>query len=190
MRINEAYMSVLSDLVESSQTAAERPRTEQQPDVRRAPANSAGATAEESFFEQWKVKSRRGPDSSSTALAAPKDPAYTYYKAGFRYYRLGASELFHKDLSEMRRSLVKDGTTDLYILRLAIRALHYFERSYSYFFVVVNDFPESPWSHDARWKLRRLEKFSTIYQRICENLSRRSSTSRSSFSMARGADPS
>jgi hypothetical protein len=55
---------------------------------------------------------------------------------------------------------------------------------------VVDRYGESPWSHDARWKLRKLEKFSTIYQRICENLSRRSSTSRSSFSMVNGADPS
>lgn len=37
---------------------------------------------------------------------------------------------------------------------------------------------------------RRLERFSAIYQRICENLSRRSSMRRSSFSIVRGADPS
>lgn len=188
MRINEAYMSVLSDLVESSGSGPPSAPEDAPRPAGGEPADPAAQT--EQFFAQWKVKARRGPDSPSTDVGSLRDPAYSYYKAGFHYYRLGATELFHKESSKIRQSLITTGTTDAYILRLALRALHYFERSYSYFFVVVDKYSESPWSHDARWKLRRLENFSAIYQRICENLSRRSSTSRSSFSMVSGADPS
>lgn len=179
MRINEAYMSVMSDIVGAS-PAAESDTIE---------ADIRPGTPEQ-FFDAWREKAKPGPPSNSRAIGAPRDPAYSYYKAGFRYYNLGATELFRKEASKIRRYLITTGTADGYILRLALRALHYFERSYSYFLVVVDQYGDSPWSHDARHKLRRLEKFNAIYQRICENLSRRSSTSRSSFSMVSGADPS
>ena len=118
------------------------------------------------------------PRRDSMEIGALRDPAYGYYKAGFRYYNLGATELFRKEASKIRRHLVTEGTTDGYILKLAVRALHYFERSYSYFLIVVEQHSDSPWYSDARWKLRRLEKFSAVYQRICENLARRSFTRR------------
>jgi hypothetical protein len=183
MRINEAYMAVMAALVEpgKSRRAPAAPGT---------PGASPGQDPESEFLRRWDLRSRPGPASESRALGTPRDPAYSYYKAGFRYYGLGATELSRKEAPKIRRYLATTGTADGYILRLALRALHYFERAYSYFLVVVEQYGESPWSHDARYKLRRLEKFSAIYQRICENLSRRSSTSRSSFSMVSGADPS
>lgn len=152
MRINEAYMLVMSEVV--GERGEARPQTAAAADV---PSQAADMANE-------------------SAIDTPRDPAYSYYKAGFRYYNLGATELFRKEASKIRRYLITTGTADGYILRLALRALHYFERSYSYFLVVVDQHGDSPWSHDARYKLRRLEKFNAIYQRICENLSRRTST--------------
>ena len=193
MRINEAYMSVMSEVVGSvhSSTGAQ---TDDPDGPRVTPVPGAAQTGTdgdgEPFFQAWSKKAQPGALSDSHAVATPRDPAYSYYKAGFRYYNLGSTELFRKEASKIRRYLITTGTADGYILRLALRALHYFERSYSYFMVVVDQYGDSPWSHDARYKLRRLEKFSAIYTRICENLSRRSSTSRSSFSIESGADPS
>ncbi len=155
MRVNEAYMSVMSDVVTRSQGESS--------------ANPGAVDSDDRVATPE-------PSSDSRAVGTPRDPAYSYYKAGFRYYNLGATELFRKEASKIRRYLITTGTADGYILRLALRALHYFERSYSYFLVVVDQYEESPWSHDARYKLRRLEKFSAIYQRICENLAHRSST--------------
>ena len=192
MRINEAYMSVLSDLVSNEQQAAPTaPAAHSSSDngVSRPAGQPSGGESDQ-FFAAWTEKARPGPTSDSRVVAGPRDPAYSYYKAGFRYYNLGATELSRKEAPKIRRYLITTGTADGYILRLALRALHYFERAYSYFLVVVDQYGDSPWSHDARYKLRRLEKFSAIYQRICENLSRRSSTSRSSFSIVSGADPS
>lgn len=177
MRINEAYMSVMSDIVGGRSSV-------------RTATNTAGTTADPGFFRAWARKAGPGTPGNSRAVGSLRDPAYSYYKAGFRYYNLGATELFRKEAPKIRRYLISTGTADGYILRLALRALHYFERAYSFFLVVVDEYPDSPWYHDSRYKLRRLEKFSAIYQRICENLSRRSSSSRSSFSMVSGADPS
>ncbi|MFW5744206.1 MAG: DnaJ domain-containing protein [Spirochaetota bacterium] len=188
MRINEAYMGVLAELTESATPSAAGAGVP--PAERGAAAPQDGAGGEEAFFTAWGEKAKPGAPSSVTAVGSLRDPAYAYYKQGFRYFNLGATELSRKEAPKLRRYLATEGTADGYILRLALRALHYFERSYSYFLVVVERYPTSPWYADARWKLRRLEKFSAIYQRICENLSRRSSTRRSSFSMVRGADPS
>lgn len=212
MRINEAYMSVMSDLVSAEghsasfvqapgAKATDGPASDgpgaaagvsptRGPSGSGASGNAAASDPTARFFDAWDVKARPGVPSDSREVGSLRDPAYSYYKAGFRYYNLGATELSRKEAPKLRRQLIATGTADGYILRLALRALHYFERSYSYFLVVVDKYPESAWSHDARYKLRRLEKFSAIYQRICENLSRRSSSSRSSFSMVNGADPS
>ena len=192
MRINEAYMSVMSEVMGDARPDQQ---TVDPSDGPEGPSRGSAATTEsggrdEHFFRAWEKKARPGSPSDSLAVDTPRDPANSYYKAGFRYYNLGSTELFRKESSKIRRYLTTTGTADGYILRLALRALHYYERSYSYFMVVVDQYGDSPWSHDARYNLRRLEKFSAIYQRICENLSRRSSTSRSSRSIESGADPS
>ena len=171
MRVNEAYLAALAGVSGRGDT---RPGSDGAESFRRARADTTRSAAP-------------GPERSVGFL---RDPAYVYYKQGFRYYNLGATELFRKEASRVRRSLMTEGSADAYILRLALRAVHYFERSYRYFLVVVESYPLSPWAADARWKLRRLAKFSSVYQRICENLSRRSSTRRSSFSIVSGADPS
>ena len=182
MRLNEAYMQVVATLSDHDARGADPPAGQ----VR----DGAAARAETGFFREWRDKARPGAPSAETAVGSLRDPAYAYYKQGFRYFNLGSTELARKEAPTIRRYLTEQGTADGYILRLALRALHYFERSYSYFLVVVEHYPGSPWAPDARWKLRRLEKFSAIYQRICENLSRRSSTRRSSRSIVSGADPS
>ncbi|MFW6289106.1 MAG: DnaJ domain-containing protein [Spirochaetota bacterium] len=185
MRVNEAYMIALAELADRRPTAAGREAT------RDRSSRPTGSPPDfETFFASWKQKARPGAPSPDRSVGALRDPAYAYYKQGFRCFNLGSTELARKEAHKLRLALVTEGSADGYILRLALRALHYFERSYSYFLVVVDRYPGSPWAPDARLKLRRLEKFSLVYQRICENLSRRSSTRRSSFSIVRGADPS
>jgi hypothetical protein len=194
IRINEAYMAVVADLSAASSRGAETepPRSGGgDPGVGSAAAETPNARGNaEPFFAAWKQKAQRGPVSTSTEIGQLRDPAYAYYKAGFTYYNRGATELYRKEGKQLRRFLLEGGSFDAYVLRLVIRALHFFERSYSYFLVVIEQYPESPWYADSRWKLYRLERYNTIYQRICENLARRSSTKRSSFSIVNGADPS
>lgn len=152
MRINEAYLSIMA---ERSNSAADRTPAADDPPRRAAPETAAG------------------PESGDPrALGRLKDPAYAYYKLGFNAFQAGYTELFHKDPREIRRQLRELRTADAYILTLAIRALRHFEQAYRYFLTVVQDHPDSMWVHDARWKLRRVENFSQIYQRICDRLTR------------------
>jgi curved DNA-binding protein CbpA len=153
MRINEAYLSIMAE--RSNGTPAREPDAEEPP---RRTAQAAAVTRAES--------------ADPRALGQLKDPAYTYYKLGFNAFQAGYTELFHKDPREMRRQLRELRTADAYILTLAIRALRHFEQAYRYFLTVVQDHPDSMWVHDARWKLRRVENFSQIYQRICDRLTR------------------
>jgi curved DNA-binding protein CbpA len=190
IRINEAYMAVVADL---SGRASDAAGTTAEGNATPGSTRSDGmgqAGEYDGFFSTWQQKARRGPISQSTELGQLRDPAYAYYKAGFTYYNRGATELYRKEGKQLRRFLLDGGSFDAYVLRLVIRALHYFERSYSYFLVVVEQYPSSPWYADSKWKLYRLERYNAIYQRICENLARRSSSKRSSFSIVNGADPS
>lgn len=171
MRINEAYMAITAQRLGEPAAAGpgdacrsapnprgEPARDEAQADPAHPPGGSAASTA----------------DDSGAAIGALRDPAYAYYKTGFRWWQRGLSELFNKNHGELRRFyLMRDKKSDGYVLRLAMRALHHFERAYSYFLVVVEQYPRSMWARDARWRLGRLENYSVVYQRICDNLSRR-----------------
>lgn len=117
-----------------------------------------------------------------TDVGSLRDPAYVYYKQGFRYYGLGATQLYRKDPAVMRRQLAELRTCNPHLLDLALRALTCFERAHGYFRTVVEQYPQSIWARDARYKLRRIRRFNAIYHRICANVSRgiadRATTSR------------
>lgn len=119
----------------------------------------------------------QAPGSQSTSPAtrtvgAHRDPAYVYYKRGFASYQKGYTELFRRDPKVIRKQLQEKGTADLYILSLAIKAIRYFEEAYDYFLRVTTNYGGSPWAADARYKLRRIQRFNAVYQRICSNISR------------------
>ena len=119
----------------------------------------------------------QAPGTQSTAPAgrsvgAHRDPAYVYYKRGFSAYQKGYTELFRRDPKVIRKQLQEKGTADLYILSLAIKAIRSFEEAYDYFLRVTTDYGRSPWAPDARYKLRRIQRFNAVYQRICSNISR------------------
>ncbi|HUX14577.1 MAG TPA: DnaJ domain-containing protein [Spirochaetia bacterium] len=153
MRINEAYLSIMA----AHSTVSTGAETTEPGESGRAPVE----TPPERGAEET-------PDTR--AVGRLKDPAYTYYKLGFNAFQSGYTELFHKDPREIRRQLRELRTADAYILSLAVRALRHFETAYRYFLTVVQEYPQSIWVHDARWKLRRVENFSQIYQRICDRL--------------------
>lgn len=109
---------------------------------------------------------------AARTVGAHRDPAYVYYKRGFASYQKGYTELFRRDPKVVRKQLQEKGTADLYILSLAIKAIRSFEEAYDYFLRVTTDYGGSPWAADARYKLRRIQRFNAVYQRICANISR------------------
>jgi hypothetical protein len=202
MRINEAYMGVMSELLGEGEAAGRAGPAAQH--AARGPESPASSGARGAFDGRtWTMGGfahaaeshpnapdacRTAPDpqcARSTDVGQLKDPAYAYYKAGFRWWQAGLSVLSQKDPKVLRRHyLAKDKKSDGYILRLAMRALHHFERAYTYFLVVVEQYPQSIWRRDAQWRLTRLENYSVLYQRICDNLSRNLSTVEQPFNGA------
>jgi hypothetical protein len=162
MRINEAYMEIM----------AEHMRYATQDRRGDSPKTNRGEAARPT--EEWPRWSQPRADTGdpSRAVGNVRDPGYTYYKLGFTYYRRGYTELYSKDPRIIRKQLAELKTYDHYLLTLTISALRYFEQSYRYFAAVIEYAPGSVWVTDARAKLRKLEKFNRIYQRICDNLSR------------------
>ncbi len=148
MKINEAYMRIVADRMPREMAAAQTAGAGRE--------SAAGVSAAE----------------IRNALAHPRDPAYTHYKLGFVFYTRGCTQLYRKDPKIVRRQLAELKTYNYYVLDLALQALLSFERAYNYFLVVVEQYPDSIWVTDARNKLRRIQRFNAIYQRICDNTSR------------------
>lgn len=175
MRLNEAYMALLAEHMRVGDVPGRAAGTG-------AATARETATASETATPPGETPVQNGAPAGASALrresgpvraiARPRDPGYTYYKLGFDFYRRGYTELYSKDPRIIRKQLAELKTYDHYLLTLTISALRHFERSYGYFALVLEQAPKSIWVADARAKLRRLEKFNRIYQRICENLSR------------------
>jgi hypothetical protein len=182
MRLNEAYMAILAERMRADGAPGAAADPSAAAPGRRGgcgPAAPPGAGAGDAR-----------PPRSGTEVARPRDPGYTYYKLGFDYYRRGYTELYSKDPRIIRTQLAELKTYDHYLLTLTISALKHFERSYGYFSLVLEQAPESIWVADARAKLRKLEKFNRIYQRICGNLSRSLRAKRESDAPAATEQPS
>ncbi len=168
MKINEAYLRLVSATVRGVESRHAGPSD--QADDRRPPRGEPPA------------QTRPERPGMGTNVGSLRDPAYVYYKQGFRYYGLGATQLYRKDPAVMRRQLAELRTCNPHLLDLALRALTCFERAHGYFRTVVEQYPQSIWARDARYKLRRIQRFNAIYHRICANVSRgiadRATTSR------------
>lgn len=155
MRINEAYMGLLWER-EREAGAGEGSRRGEPPPDGVAPVA--------------KEQDSRAPASEARALGPLKDPAYTYYKLGFRYFSEGRRTFLQRYVASEQR--IDFTTESLDVLRLAVVSLHYFHRAYACFLTVARDYPTSLWARDAEVKIYYLNRFNVIYQRICDNLSR------------------
>ena len=98
-----------------------------------------------------------------------KDPAYTYYKLGFSYYTMGRKTFF--DRYKIHGHRIRYLLDNKEILRLAITCIGLFQRSYSYFSKIKQNYPESIWYRDSLNKIYFLERYNEIYLRICESIS-------------------
>jgi len=103
-----------------------------------------------------------------SAVGELKDPAYTYYKLGFEYYTKGRKAFFDRYRKQENRLHYMMGNQE--ILSLAITCLKLFEKSYTYFLKIAENYPDSIWYRDTLVKLDHLERYNTIYQRICSAL--------------------
>lgn len=149
MQINEAYMAIVCD---HSDGLSARPT-----EASEAPPPAAGGQS--------------APEAETRSLGQLKDPAYTYYKLGFRYFSEGRRTFFKRYMTGRQRI---DFTTEhLDVLRLAVASLHFFHKAYTCFETVTREYGTSVWARDSEVKIYYLNRYNVIYQRICNNLSRK-----------------
>jgi curved DNA-binding protein CbpA len=109
------------------------------------------------------------PATDRTDLGFHKDPSYAYYKQGFVHFSraIHGIEALYQSLSQRR--VVHFKPRDDAYQRFA-EGLVELRRAHEYFSRVVQEFDGSIWKHDARMKLRRIERFTGLYRRILGNL--------------------
>ena len=146
MKINEAYIAIASHR-RSSGTNGQRPESD--------------ATDGEPIAP-------REPSPDSKEVGDLKDPAYTYYKLGFRHYGEARRSFFQR--VRVRPNRIHYMINNRELLSLALASLRLFERSFSYFIRVIEDYPDSIWCRDARTKIHYIERYNEIYRRICRSI--------------------
>ncbi len=112
------------------------------------------------------------PAVPANALGLHRDHAYAYYKQGFINFSLAIH-----GVAEINRRLAA-GRIERHAKRYSAAediaaSLAYLRAAHGYFTRVVEEHAKSVWMADARLKLRRIERFTTIYRRILANIARR-----------------
>jgi curved DNA-binding protein CbpA len=97
------------------------------------------------------------------AVGFHRDLQYVYYKQGFTYF----SRALH-GMKRMEKTVSL--RNDMYYLKRFSESLVCLRKADTYFSMLIDEFPDSIWSYDARIKLRRIERFNFIYRKIIRNI--------------------
>ncbi len=117
------------------------------------------------------VGRRRAPAAGPPArpgIGPLKDPAYAYYKQGFLNFSLAIH-----GIAEANQRVAEEKSTGFRPYRVAqdfANSLSLLRAAHGYFERVVEDHAGCVWEADARWKLKRIERFTKLYRRILANL--------------------
>ena len=163
MQVNEAYMALVCERADSM--AEEGPSSLTKPSQSREHVPDPPPTL----------------DPDTREIGQLRDPAYTYYKLGFKYFSEGRRTLAKHYLSGEQR--IDFSTENIGVLRHAVASLHYFHKAYSCFEKVASEYQSSVWSKDSRVKIYYLNRYNVIYQRICDNLSKQIASVKASRSI-------
>jgi hypothetical protein len=99
-------------------------------------------------------------------VGSHRDIEYAYYKQGFNHY----SRALHGIGSIEKQVELRN---DWYYVRRFSGSLSCLRRADEYFSRLIEEFPDSIWAYDAWVKVRRIEYFSRLYQRILKNMEKR-----------------
>lgn len=102
-------------------------------------------------------------------LTLYKDPAYSYYKRGHRYYtQINPSRWVYLQEKESQDVGPSDHLMDE-VLRRIKETIDFFPKAYYNFSIVASEYPGSLWYDDAKAKMRKIEKLTPIYMKILES---------------------
>lgn len=105
-----------------------------------------------------RVKLRSGSD-----VGFHRDIEYAYYKQGFNNY----SRALH-GIGQIEKRI--ELRNDWYYIRRFSGSLSHLRRADVYFSRLIEEFPDSIWAYDAWIKVRRIEYFTRLYQKILNNM--------------------
>ncbi len=91
------------------------------------------------------------------------DIEYAYYKQGFENF----SKALHGIAVMEKKSTLRN---EWYYLRRFSGALSYLRKADTYFTRLLESFPASIWAYDAWIKVKRIEYFSRLYNKILKNM--------------------
>ena len=113
--------------------------------------------------------SPRQPAPASSAVGPHRDPAYAYYKQGFLSFSLAVHGIAERD--SRVASARQPSFTPRYEAVLDVAgSIGLLADAHRYFTRVVERHPDSVWAADASLKLRRIERFTSLYRKILSNL--------------------
>jgi curved DNA-binding protein CbpA len=100
------------------------------------------------------------------ALVPHKDPAYSYYKRGYRLFtKIHPSSWFWSN--GLRDSSHFPHKIDIDAMASSIeRIIDLIPWAYYYFNIVVEEYPHSHWYVDSKYKIRKIERLAPIYMKI------------------------
>jgi len=167
--LTEAYSALMSSAaarVDAGSADGPAPRRESSRPAAGARGNRA---ASRTSAQGPSGPERPGSAAPVSAIALPRDPAYAYYKQGFINFSLAIHGIaaVNRKIAAGRSlpSRRRFNTVEYFGTSLA-----YLRAAHGYFTRVVEDYPGSVWTADARFKLRRIEGLTAIYRRILRNL--------------------
>ena len=110
------------------------------------------------------------PQNGGEKVVVHKDPAYVFYKTGMNYFMKIHPSQWSRNKSKQLPDPEKEEDIDK--LKEKVRSLaSLFPKSYYYFSIVVNEYPECPWYQDAKEKMIMIEERTVMYRKIIESFS-------------------
>jgi curved DNA-binding protein CbpA len=104
------------------------------------------------------------------AVGPHRDPAYAYYKQGFLSFSLAVHGIAETD-AKVAAARQPTDTQRYEPARDVAGSLGLLADAHRYFSRVVERHPDSVWAADAEVKLRRIARFTRLYQTILANIS-------------------
>jgi hypothetical protein len=113
---------------------------------------------------------RNPPPDSGGAMVRHKDPAYAHYKAGMDFFmKIHPSRWKQATQRQLETPIPGDAGDQLRMKEKVMELVRLFPKAYYHFSMVVNEYPESDWAHDARVKMNLIEERTSRYKRIIES---------------------
>ena len=102
-------------------------------------------------------ESRRDKSQDPKGIVPHKDPAYTYYKRGYKIFTRIHPGIWY---------WAWDRTSPTAMAAKVQEVIDLLPLAYYYFNVVVEEYPKSHWFLDSKYKIRKLERLAPIYKKI------------------------